>query len=198
MSDSLDIEEGTIHAVRRGDPNAFAELVRRFDALVRGIVRRYWSSEFEREEAMQEIWTQVWKRRETLDATRADRFPAWLARLAHNRAIDLLRAEGRVPPGEATDPATLEGEALSPSEPSLDPAERAQLAAAVEAFAAELSEPWRRFFELHFLEGRSHRDCAEALSIPLSRAKYLKRRLVQRALGTPELLRVLGREGGPK
>src|SRR6266511_821573 len=49
----------TLRRFKDGEATAFADVVRAFTPLMRGVTARYWKGTFEREEAMQEIWLHV-------------------------------------------------------------------------------------------------------------------------------------------
>ena len=82
----------TLHHFRDGDAAAFMEIMQKYQPLIRGAVARYFRSEFEREEAMHEIWLHVFQKRKTLDPTRRESFSGWLAVLIliRRRYIELL------------------------------------------------------------------------------------------------------------
>lgn len=174
---------------RRGDPDAFSAVVKSFSPLIRAIVNRFWSGPFEQEEAMQEVWTHVYDQRERFDLDRVDRFRGWLAVVARNRCIHLLRKAGR--------------EAVEISDDELDqiqdldadtarPAMNAQLREAVEAFTSGLDKPWRTFFELHFVQGLDYAEISQRLSITKIRCKYMKKVLIGRARKNRALREALG------
>lgn len=185
----------TLERFRAGDRRAFEEVVRASLPLVRAIVARHWPGTFDQEEAMQEIWVHAFRQRLALDASRAEAFPGWLAVLARRRCIDLLRRQGaRLPAGAEADAGaeTIEDFAPAPQDPHAR-AEAAELSAAVEAFRGSLDPAWRRFFDLHFVEGLRYPEIAEALSISRLRCRYMRRVLAGRAMRSPALMAALGR-----
>jgi RNA polymerase sigma factor (sigma-70 family) len=185
----------TLERFRAGDRRAFEEVVRACLPLVRAIVARFWPGAFEQEEAMQEIWVHAFRQRLALDPSRAEAFPGWLAVLARRRCIDLLRQSGaRSPPGAEEGVAAEVVEDAAPVPPEQHArAELAALSAAVDAFRGRLDPPWRRFFDLHFVEGLAYAEIAEALSISRLRCRYMRKVLAGRAMRSPELMAALGR-----
>ncbi len=164
--------------------------------MIRSIVSRYWSEAFRREEAMQEIWTHAFGRREALDPARLDEFAPWLTALARNRCIDLLRKESRsIGPGHDDQTRVLETIKTFPDQERS--AETAELREAVEVFRAKLKQQWRRFFDLHFLQGLGYAEVSARLSTSQTRCKYMKRMLVRRARRDARLLAALGRHVSP-
>lgn len=186
------IEPEQIRRFRQGDPDAFAAVVDAFDPLVRGVVRRLFASTFEQDEAMQEIWLHLFRRREAVDVNRLDAFPGWVAATARHRAIDYARQLGRSRQEVAT--ADLERE-LQPVVELYHPAEAAALRAAVQEFKAKLKgEQWRRFFELHFEKELSVAEASSALGLSVARGAYLRLAIIKRGRRSPGLRRALGLE----
>lgn len=186
------VARSTLEGFRRGEAEAFAEVIRAYSPMARSIVSRYWSGAFHREEAMQEIWVHAFKRRESLDPSRLDEFGAWFTALARNRCIDLLRREGREIGPDIEDPAlALEKAHTDPAQEQA--VEAAELNEAVEAFLAKLDPQWRLFYELNFVLGLGYGEISERLSISRTRCKYMKRVLVGRARRDTRLLAALGR-----
>lgn len=184
----------TLERFRAGDREAFARVMRDFGPLVHSVVARCFTSPFEQEEAMQEIWTHAYRNRDALDPERAEAFPGWLAVLARRRTVDLLRV--RNPAAAAAEDAD---EALSalPVEPEQHgDAERGELARAVEGFRATLAPGWRAFFDLHFVRGTPYPEVALELGISRLRCKYMRKVLADRAMQDPELMAALGRPRG--
>ncbi|MFC1654388.1 RNA polymerase sigma factor, partial [Myxococcota bacterium] len=172
----------------------FVEVVRAYTPMLRSIVSRYWRGAFQREEAMQEIWSLAYRQRESLDPSRFGEFAAWLATLSRNRCIDLLRKQGReIGPG-FEDPAR-DLESLPANGAQERSVEAADLQAAVEDFAQKLPAKWRSFFDLHFKKGLGYEEISEKLKISRARCKYLKRVLVKRARKSTKLMEALGRGG---
>jgi RNA polymerase sigma-70 factor, ECF subfamily len=123
---------------------------------------------FTRDEAdardlLQEIFVKLARTPELLDGIREER--AFLIRLAHNAAIDLMRRRG-------TRDRTRENfaaEMISPFAPTGDPDEkvfREDLAAAL----GELPEEQRAVVHLKLWEGLTFEQIAGALEIPLNTA----------------------------
>lgn len=181
----------TLEAFRHGDREAFVRVVEAFGATVRGIVMRYFKEAFDRDEALQEVWLHLYRRREAIDPARAAEARGFVATLARRRCIELVRAAGRRPPeDDAADPDLADPD----GEPARRAAgERRELAEAVAAFRARLDPQWQGFFDGHFVEGRPAAEVARALGMGVPRSKYLKRVLVARARRNRKLMAALGR-----
>lgn len=163
-------------------------LVAAYDLLapsVRRWVRRFFRSAFEQEEAVQEVWLTAHRMQRHYDVNRAALGP-WLRALTANRCRELLRAAGRrpdagVPLEDVEDALWLDSEAPD------DAVFRAQVAAAVEKFKAELAPDEAKALQALVLEGHSHQELAQALEITVRQSKYLKLRLLERAAKDPGL-----------
>ncbi len=112
---------------------------------------------------LQEIFVKLARKPELLDGIRDER--AFLIRLAHNAAIDLIRRRGT---RERTK-ENFAAETISPFAPAKDPDEqtfRAELADAL----AELPPDQRAVVHLKLWEGLTFEQIADALDIPQNTA----------------------------
>jgi RNA polymerase sigma factor (sigma-70 family) len=185
----------TLTRFRAGDGEAFAVIVRAYLPLVRAAVARYWSNEFEREEAMQEIWMHVFEQRQSFDPARADSLSGWLAVLARRRCVDLLRQRANAPiVGDVDEDHALDWLHAAPPAPDL--AEDRELQQAVSAFVERLKPGWRDFFHLYFVEGLDYDEIARRLKVSKLRCKYMRKVLAARASRNPGLLAALSRGPG--
>jgi len=86
-------EQKWIDSARKGDQDAFAELVRLYEKKVFALTARMCKNPEDAAEAAQEAFLAAWQ---GLPNFRGDAaFSTWLYRLASNACIDLLRREGR-------------------------------------------------------------------------------------------------------
>jgi RNA polymerase sigma-70 factor, ECF subfamily len=79
-----------VHAARRGDAEAFAELYRRFGRFVHGLLLARLPPD-DAADVAQDVFTQAWMRLDTLDEPAA--FGGWIAAIARRRAVDHLRRQ---------------------------------------------------------------------------------------------------------
>lgn len=142
---------------RNGDRNAFAELVRRRQAPIRGLMRRCCSDATLADDLAQQVFLQVWLKIRTLK--NADAFGGWLKRLAisiwlqHQRRNDTLRDAQELGDGEL---AQLDSTSLGMD---LDQA------------LATLPEMVRLCIVLSYQEGMKHAEIAETTALPLGTVK---------------------------
>ncbi|MFI5356503.1 MAG: RNA polymerase sigma factor [Opitutales bacterium] len=80
--------------IRTGTIDAYAELVRRHQAQVFGIVRAYERDPLRREELAQDVFLKAWRSLDQFQIGRAP-FQHWLSRLAVRVALDHLRERHR-------------------------------------------------------------------------------------------------------
>lgn len=168
-----------VAAVARGEGAALGCLYDRFAGRLLGVADRLLRCAADAEEAVADVFAQVWR-----DASRYDRergtVEAWLLRLTHSRAVDRLRRR-RARPDEGGG-AHLEAIiATYPDE--ADPASRLlehlqDQSLVHQAFRA-MSKEQQRCVALAFLEGLSHPEIAERLGLPLGTVKSHVRRGLQ-------------------
>jgi RNA polymerase sigma-70 factor (ECF subfamily) len=99
-----------VEAAVAGDEAAFAQLHREFGAMVHGLLLAR-VDPASADDLTQEVFLCAWQRLDRLHDPRA--WPAWLATIARNRAVDHLRRARR--PGTLPPEAQLEGAALDPA-----------------------------------------------------------------------------------
>jgi RNA polymerase sigma-70 factor (ECF subfamily) len=92
---------------REGDALAWEALVRQYQSRVFGIAYTYVGNREEARDLAQDVFVRVYER---LAACRdAERFPAWLARIARNASLDHLRRRGARPPLQDVPAETVRG-----------------------------------------------------------------------------------------
>jgi len=160
-------EAALVARARRGDREAFDELMRSHQRAIYLLALRYVRDEDEAADLCQRAFVRALQ---SLPRFRGEAaFRTWLFRIAIRLAVDAVRDRGRT--------ERLEGEpALPPSEPEL-PGDLARLRAAIE----RLPPRQRAVVELRTYEAMSFRDVARALGTTVVAAKvnyhYAVRRL---------------------
>lgn len=79
-----------IAAIRAGDEDALGQLYDRYSSIVYSVALRVLSDTAGAEDVLQEVFMQLWRNPGTFDASRGNLAP-WLAVIARNRAIDMVR-----------------------------------------------------------------------------------------------------------
>jgi RNA polymerase sigma-70 factor (ECF subfamily) len=161
--------------IAAGDTKAFEQLYTRHGGAVLALCLRILRDRAEAEDVLEEVFWELWQRRERYDKARAAPLP-YLMTLSRSRALDRLRfrrrREGVWLPLQDRDeePATRLGSNGPGGDPFLE-ALSAQERAAIDRALGELPESWRRALELNFFEGLSHREIADKLGDPLGTVK---------------------------
>jgi RNA polymerase sigma-70 factor (ECF subfamily) len=152
---------------RRGDRDAVAVLVARFDQYARAVAaalldRRDAASV---DDVVQAAFVTVLLR--LGDVRDAEAFPGWLRQVVRTEVQRLARRR-RGRPGHTT-PATDLPAAREPS--PAEAAERSELAARVREAVAALPPAGRETVEAFYLDGRDQVDVADRLGVPLGTVK---------------------------
>jgi len=174
-------QEPLLPGVARGDRDALRACIQRYGALIWSIARRMSPTSADAEDAVQEVFTQLWSNAAQYDATRGPE-GAFVALLTRRRVIDRLRRHQNWSRMEVpADSQTLAELA------SVDAAAELQSDAARAAQAlATLPAEQRNAIVLSLLHGLSHGEIAERTALPLGTVKTLVRRglmRVREALG---------------
>lgn len=169
----------------RGDRDAFAALYDRMSGRVFGLVLHVLRDHAEAEEVAQEALVDVWRRAARFDPDRGSA-TAWVLTIAHRRAVDRVRASQSQ---SERDHLYELRRTPAPEDPTAEEATRSVDSARIRRAVAHLSSVQQEVLELAYFEGRTHREIAEQLDIPLGTAKTRIRDGLRR-LGT-----TLGEEG---
>ena len=155
-----------------GDRTALEQVYSATRVKLYGICLRILGDRKEAEDALQDVYVNLWQRAGRYDPERASPI-AWLATFARNRAIDRLR-KGKVREGAV---AVEEAAPLADETPLADDllidAERA---ARVHACLGKLDDPARSSIRAAFFEGRTYGELAQAQDVPLGTMKSWIRR----------------------
>jgi RNA polymerase sigma-70 factor (ECF subfamily) len=135
-----------------------------------GIARRLSASQADAEDAVQEVFVDIWKNAHRFDRDVASDV-AFVAMLARRRLIDRLRARGRRPEGRATE----ELSELVP-DPDVDRAETCAEAGLARRALEELRPEQREVIRLSTEQGLSHEEISAVLAMPLGTVKAHARR----------------------
>ena len=165
-------ELALIRAIAAGDKAAFGSLYDRYAGTVMALCLRVLGDRAEAEEAVTDVFWQVWQQAGRFDLDRGQPI-AWLSTLARTRAIDrrraLLRRRSVVLPEDDGDGSRTERVASS-SDPHAD-AIGSQQGERVRRALSALAPDQRRAVEMNFFGGLSHQDIAEELGEPLGTIK---------------------------
>jgi RNA polymerase sigma-70 factor, ECF subfamily len=148
--------------LRDGDQNAMADLYDRYSGIVYGVALRVLGDTAAAEDVLQEIFLQLWCRPQSFNADRG-RLAPWLAVIARNRAIDVLRKR---PLEEDIDELPV-----STGVDLEDVAAQRLAVEKVRGVMAQLPPEQRKALEMAFFEGLTHTEIASRTGEPLGTVK---------------------------
>jgi len=154
-------EPELISDILKGNHEQYAHLVNRYHIGLIIHCDRLLGDREEAEDVAQQAFIKAYNQLAKFDA-RKSRFSTWLYRIAHNAAIDHLRArKSHLPLDELS--------LAAPPDPSLIEAETA---AEIRAAVAALPRPeLRRVVEAYYWEGKRYEEIAAELNVPLNTIK---------------------------
>ncbi|AOL95671.1 sigma-70 family RNA polymerase sigma factor [Porphyrobacter sp. LM 6] len=159
-----------------GDQSALEDIYRATRVKLFGICLRILGDRKEAEDALQDVYVNLWQRADRYDPSRASPI-AWLAAFARNRAIDRLRTGkvrgGAVPVEEA---APLADESPLADMLLVD----AEQAAQIHKCLGALDDRTQGHIRAAFFEGKTYAQLAEAADVPLGTMKSWIRRGLMR------------------
>ncbi|MFZ5774974.1 MAG: RNA polymerase sigma factor [Thermodesulfobacteriota bacterium] len=161
---------GLVRALRQGDRDAFARLVRLHQARIYNLALGYVKQEDEARDLTQDIFLTVFRR--IGDLADENKFSAWLYQLALNHCRNRYRSlsrRGFFNSQPVDDPVV---EPLLRSEATPEKAlEKKQLETQVRTAIAALSPAEREIVLLRDLQGLSYEEIGDILAIPLGTVK---------------------------
>ncbi|OGD17984.1 MAG: hypothetical protein A2V76_08120 [Candidatus Aminicenantes bacterium RBG_16_63_14] len=155
-------EDRLVEEARRGGREAFAELVRRHERRVYGVVFRMAGNRSDADDLAQEVFLTAWKAIASFN--RSASFYTWLYRIAVNKSLTFLKKRRREKDRTEFDEnlsvaASARGLPSSPEGSSVLSELRGRMDEAIESLPA----PFRASFVLVAGEGLSHADAARVL-----------------------------------
>ena len=151
-----------LQQVQRGDEQALASLFDRYSRVVYSVSLRVLRDPASAEDVLQEVFLQIWRSPEAFLSTRGS-LSGWLAVVARNRSIDVLR---RRRPSEVVD------EIMLPSTFDLaEDSERTLMVERARVLMGQMPVEQRRALEMAFFDGLTHAEIAEMTGVPLGTVK---------------------------
>ena len=156
--------------IARGESAAVNECIDGFGALVWSLARRLSPNRDDAEDAVQEIFMDVWKSAARFDPAQGSE-KVFIATIARRRLIDRLRRHATRPQFAGEE----ELDALGFAEPGTRGEISSEAERAAEA-VAQLGEDQQRVIELAVLHGLTHSEIASRTGMPLGTVKTQMRR----------------------
>ena len=161
-----------LERIADGERHAVTDLVERYSGLVWSLARRYLSQQQDCEDAVQDVFTDLWRSANRYDADYRTE-SVFVAMIARRRIIDRLRANTR--PGRDTLPLID-----AASEDLTDDPSQCAEAQQIRARMAELKPEEREILDLGIIQGYSHSQISDLLTMPLGTVKSHMRRGLKR------------------
>ena len=159
-----------IELITQKNEQALGELYDRYHRLIFSVALNVVGRREEAEEITLDVFTSVWQKAHTYQSERA-KVNTWLARMARNRAIDVLRRENVRPMKHSVLWADVSPEpAATGVSPEAAAQEEDQKRRVRQAIAA-LPENQRKALALAYFKGYSHSEIAGVLDLPLGTVK---------------------------
>lgn len=163
-----------------GDQAAFAKLYDRLSGPLYSLAVRMLSDANEAQDAIQEVFIQIWRRAAKYDPTQSSVF-SWAMLMTRSRIIDRLRARGRrlrvvASSTDDTNETAATAADASVAESAADTADRNEEAMRVRNVLDKLPAEQRQAIELAFFSELTHHQIADQLGQPLGTIKARIRR----------------------
>lgn len=179
---ALTSERPILARVAAGEPGAANECIEQFRGLVWSLARRLCPTTSEAEDAVQEIFIDLWRSASRFDPSIASE-ATFVATIARRRLIDRTRRRKRRPE------QAIVSEAVAAPEPRSDATETSEIAGIAQRALERLRPEQRRVLHLSIRHGQSHEQIATTTGLPLGTVKTHARR------GLIKLREILAAEG---
>lgn len=160
-------DEMLLRRVAKGDEEAFSSLYDRVAGTVYGVVRRVVRDPAQSEEVAQEVLVEVWRTAARFDPDRGAA-STWIYTMAHRRAIDRVRSE------QASRDRTEHVGHRHRTRPHDSVSEQVQISFEHEQVRHALdglTDLQREAVELAYYSGKTYREVAELLDVPVGTIK---------------------------
>lgn len=180
------MSQAILKRIADGDQDAVQDCLKAYGGLVWSLARRMLRNTEEAEDAVQEIFVDIWKNASRFDGAMASE-TTFVAMIARRRLIDKIRFSKR-----RISPDSLEDILAEPAGSSAK--EMQTLVEGREAMKAldQLRPEQRQVLQLSIIHGLSHQEIADAINIPLGTVKTHARR------GLLQVREILGYEKNVK
>jgi len=173
LKPSFPADDPILPRVAAGEEGAVEAFMDRFGGLVWTLTRRMISDRQIAEDAVQDIFVDIWRHAARFDAS-AGSEATFVATITRRRLIDRIRKIGRQPASRPIDESggvVVSERTDVPEAPALS-----EEAALARQALSELSEDQQRVLQLSIFHGQSHERIAAATGLPLGTVKTHARR----------------------
>lgn len=163
-----------LERIAAGEPDAVDECLAQYRGLVWSMARRFAGNHADAEDAVQEIFIELWRHASRFDPSLAAE-STFVATLARRRLIDRSRQRARRP-----EEASMVAEPAALTQSDVDRLETLEEGRKARGLLKQLRPEQRRVLELTFDHGLSQQEIAEATRLPLGTVKTHSRRGLMR------------------
>lgn len=168
-------DQQLLESIAAKQTEALSLLYDRFSKLLYGIILSVVRDTDDAEDILQEVFIQIWRNASTYQPALGTP-KTWLVRLAHNRAIDLLRSKRyKQKKSEVRNFDDGDQEMRTPAEMIVDSTweetTRQETKVYVSSALARLPGEQRTLIDLAFMQGYTHQEIATQTGIPLGTVK---------------------------
>lgn len=158
-----------------GDKSAVEDCLDQYSGLVWSLARRACATLADAEDAVQDIFVELWQKADRFDASKASE-TTFIATIARRRLIDRYRRDAK-----AVDTVNIESQNVDIADVQLAPqAELADEAAKAAHCLRKLNPQQQDVIKLSIHAGHSHSKISQLLSLPVGTVKsYARRSLLQ-------------------
>jgi RNA polymerase sigma factor (sigma-70 family) len=164
------VTEAILKRIAEGDKSAIQDCLNKYGGLVWSIARRMLRNSDDAEDAVQEIFVDIWKNAQRFDAEKSSE-TTFIAMIARRRLIDKIRYSTRRISADSLDDVLLEPFTRADKEMQVS-LEAQQAAEAMRTLRPEQQQ----VLSLSIIQGMSHQEIADATGMPLGTVKTHARR----------------------
>ena len=162
--------QAILQRITDGDGSAVQDCLDKYGGLVWSIARKMLRNSEDAEDAVQEIFVDIWKNAERFDESKSSE-TTFIAMIARRRLIDRIRYATRRITAESLDDVLLEPFTRGDKDMQVS-LEAGQAAEAMRSLRPEQQQVLR----LSIIQGMSHQEISEATGMPLGTVKTHARR----------------------
>ena len=166
-------DSDVLKRVAAGEPDSVKLCFDRFGGLVWSLARKFCETPTDAEDAVQEIFTEIWSKADRYDPKIASE-TTFITMIARRRLIDILRKRGRTPRHAALEDVQVQ------AQPQTSPVETQEQLQRVKDVIGTLKPKQQAALRMAIYDNCTHATIARELDIPLGSVKTNIRRGLQR------------------
>jgi RNA polymerase sigma-70 factor (ECF subfamily) len=168
-----------MEAVVTNTPEAFETLCARFRPLIFSTIYRVLNNSLDTDDVAQEVLLTIWKKSSSWDPSKGS-LSTWIASIARNRAIDLIRKKNRRSEHQKKYQEQNSIESSRYEESACEQLLQTEAQRITRNAVVELSPEQREVIELAYFQGLTQVEVSKRVGLPLGTAKARIRRGVKK------------------